>query len=116
MDAPAISLVERVNPTERAAIVFVHGFTGSGATTWSNLAPRIARDPRLSSWDCWTMTYGTSWLPDVQGFWSADADLEMLGRRLATDLGQGALAHYDTWILIAHSMGGLLVQKTLVDN
>ena len=62
------------------------------------------------------MTYTTSWLPDVQGFWSADADLEMLARRLATDLGQAALAHYDTWILIAHSMGGLIVQKTLVDN
>jgi len=116
MEAPALSLVGKDKADQRAAILFVHGFTGGGATTWSNIAPRVVRDSRLAKWDCWTMTYATSWLPDIKGFWSADADLGVIARALGTHLGLATLAHYQTWVLIAHSMGGLVVQKTLVDN
>jgi pimeloyl-ACP methyl ester carboxylesterase len=116
MEAPALSLVGKDKPDQRAAIIFVHGFTGSGATTWTKIAPRIASDLRLAKWDCWTMTYGTSWLPDIQGIWSADADLGVIAQALHTHLGLATLAHYETWALVAHSMGGLVVQKALVDN
>jgi hypothetical protein len=37
-------------------------------------------------------------------------------QRLATDLGKGTLARYEALVLIAHSMGGLIVQKSLVDQ
>jgi hypothetical protein len=58
-----------------------------------------------SSWDCWTVIYASSWLPDISGIWTADADLGILAQRLATDLGQGTLARYEALVLIAHSMG-----------
>jgi pimeloyl-ACP methyl ester carboxylesterase len=112
----AIAPIRPADPKHRAAIVFVHGFTGSGAGTWNNLVPPIAADPALASWDCWTITYGSSWLPDIVGIWTADADLGILAQRLATDLGQGTLARYEALVLIAHSMGGLIVQKSLVDQ
>jgi pimeloyl-ACP methyl ester carboxylesterase len=99
-----------------AAIVFVHGFTGRGLGTWCDLAPRIADVPRLASWDCWAVTYSTNWLPDISGIWSADADLPTLAARLATDLSMGTLARYKALVLVAHSMGGLVVQKALVDT
>jgi hypothetical protein len=54
----------RDDPAHHAAVVCVHGFTGDGLVTWRNLADRVAADARLSSWDLWTITYGTSWLPD----------------------------------------------------
>jgi pimeloyl-ACP methyl ester carboxylesterase len=112
----SITPVRPADPSHDAAIVFVHGFSGSGVGTWKNLAPRIAAEPRLSSWDVWTVTYATSWWPDLSGVWSADADLPTLGQRLATDLGQGALSRYKSFVLVAHSMGGLIVQKALVDS
>ena len=112
----SVTPVRPPNRNHRAAIVFVHGFTGSGVLTWSDLSPRIAGDLRLPSWDSWTITFGTSWLPDVCGIWSADADLDILAGRLATDLGLGALQRYETLVLLAHSMGGLVVQKALVDS
>ena len=103
------------NRNQDAVVVFVHGFTGDGLRTWAKLADRIAGDPRLSSWDFYTVTYGTSWLPDVCKLWSADADLPIMAKRLGTHLGLGALARYRALVLIAHSMGGLIVQKALVD-
>jgi pimeloyl-ACP methyl ester carboxylesterase len=101
----------------RAAIVFVHGFTGNGLSTWANLSDRIAKHPSLTSWDCWTLTYGsTSWLPDISGIWTADADLSTLAAHLRTHVILGVLSPYRTLVLIAHSMGGLVVQKALVDD
>ncbi|MGB8839603.1 MAG: tetratricopeptide repeat-containing protein, partial [Aliidongia sp.] len=92
------------------------GFTGREPGTWNDLALRIAADPALASWDCWTVTYASSWLPDICGIWTADADLGILAQSLVTDLGQGTLARYEALVLIAHSMGGLIVQKSLVDQ
>jgi predicted alpha/beta hydrolase family esterase len=113
--APSIKPVRPVNVKHNAAIVMVHGFTGSGLGTWTDLAPRVAGDAQLSSWDCWTVTYATSWLPDICGIWSTDAGLPILAQRFATDVGAGTLARYKSLVLMAHSMGGLIVQKALVD-
>jgi pimeloyl-ACP methyl ester carboxylesterase len=100
----------------RAAVVYVHGFTGSGSGTWKDLAPRISGHAQLGGWDGWRITYAGSWLPDVSGIWSADAGLDILALRFSTDLSKGTLERYDALVLIAHSMGGLVVQKTLVDH
>jgi pimeloyl-ACP methyl ester carboxylesterase len=111
--------IEEVRPRRagnRAALAYVHGFTGRGTGTWADLAARVADHPQLASWDAWTVTYGTSWLPDVSGIWSADAGLDVLALRLATDLARGSLADYRALVLIAHSMGGLVVQKALIDH
>ncbi|HLX97359.1 MAG TPA: alpha/beta hydrolase [Roseiarcus sp.] len=98
------------------AIVFVHGFTGDGLRTWADLSGQIAARPDLAPWDCWTMTYATSWLPDITGIWAADADLSILALHLRTHVKEGALSRYKSLVLIAHSMGGLVAQKALVDD
>ena len=112
IDAPG--LIREVEANQ-AAVLFVHGFSGDGLLNWRNFADRVAADNRLSSWDFWTITYGTNWLPDITGIWSADADLTILARRLQSNLVEGALARYRTIVLVGHSMGGLVVQKALVD-
>ena len=115
MTPATVAHIRAPNENHRAAIVFIHGFTG-GVGTWSDLGPRIAGDSRLPTWDSWTIIFGTSWLPDVCGIWSADADLDIIAERLATDLNLGALQRYESLVLVAHSMGGLVVQKALVDK
>ncbi len=111
----SVTCVRKSPADTKAAIVFVHGFTGGGATTWTELLPRIEAQGNLDSWDIYTITYATSLSLDISELWAADANLKTLGQRLATDLAQTALAPYDALVLIAHSMGGLVVQKALVD-
>jgi pimeloyl-ACP methyl ester carboxylesterase len=106
----------RGNQGNRDAIVFVHGFTGDGLRTWDDLSGQIAGHPALVPWDCWTLTYATRWLPDITGIWAADADLSIIALHLRTHLNLGALAGYQSLVLIAHSMGGLVVQRALIDE
>jgi pimeloyl-ACP methyl ester carboxylesterase len=98
------------------AIVFVHGFTGDGLRTWDDLSGQIAGHPALLPWDCWTLTYATRWLPDITGIWAADADLSIIAQHLRSHVNLGALSSYQSLVLIAHSMGGLVVQKALTDD
>src|SRR5208283_3157513 len=111
----SVACVRKSSADTKAAIVFVHGFTGSGATTRTELLPRIEAQANLEGWDIYTVTYATSLSLDISELWAADANLKTLGQRLATDLAQTALAPYNALVLIAHSMGGLVVQKALVD-
>jgi pimeloyl-ACP methyl ester carboxylesterase len=112
----SVACVRKSSADSKAAIVFVHGFTGSGATTWMGLLPRIEAQANLKSWDIYTVTYATSLSLDISELWAADANLKTLSQRLTTDLAQTDLAPYDALVLIAHSMGGLVVQKALVDS
>lgn len=112
---PSIRCI-RKGERNRDAIVLVHGFTGDGLRTWADLSGQIAERKELAPWDCWTMTYGSSWLPDITGIWAADADLSILALHLRAHVKLGELARYQSLVLIAHSMGGLVVQKAVIDD
>lgn len=96
------------------AVIFVHGFTGSRDDTWDRFPALLGTS--VTDWDIFTVGYATTLLPDVVGIWSADPDLPILGTMLSTELGTPPFARYQSVALIAHSMGGLVVQKALVDN
>ena len=96
------------------AVVFVHGFTGSRDDTWDRFPALLGTS--TTDWDIFTVGYATTLLPDVVGIWSADPDLPILSKMLCTELGTPPFARYQSLALIAHSMGGLVVQKALVDN
>lgn len=112
---PKASIAWTRKSDSKAAIVFVHGFTGSGATTWTQLLPRIEAQADLKGWDVCTISYATSPNLDISGLWAADADLKTVSKLLATDLLAAGFSSYDTLVLIAHSMGGLVVQRALLD-
>jgi pimeloyl-ACP methyl ester carboxylesterase len=50
------------------------------------------------------------------GFWSADPDLPILAIHLKTRLEMPPLVRYRSLAIVAHSMGGLVVQRALLDN
>ena len=96
------------------AVVFVHGFTGSRDDTWDRFPALLGTS--TTEWDIFTVGYATTLLPDVVGVWSADPDLPILSTMLSTQLDITPFSRYRALALIAHSMGGLVVQKALVDN
>ncbi len=96
------------------AVIFLHGFTGARDDTWDRFPGLLGSS--TPDWDIFTVGYATTLLPDVVGIWSADPDLPILGKMLDTELQASPFAHYKALALIAHSLGGLVVQKALVDD
>lgn len=109
-----ITEVRRRHDTDRA-IVFIHGFSGDLANTWASFPTLIGTEVALNDWDILSLGYGTSLLPDIRSVWSADPDLPILAIHLSTRLDMAPLAQYRSLALVAHSMGGLVVQRALLD-
>lgn len=97
-----------------AAVMFVHGFGGGVMATWGAF-PALVADA-LTGWDVYDLGYDTSLAPDLRGVWAADPGLAVLATYLATRLGVAPLDRYASVVLVAHSMGGLVVQRALVDD
>ena len=107
-------------PGNRAAIIFVHGFTGDLRNTWRNIPTILHPDdptlPRyLDDWDLAGFGYSSSKWFDLSGLWSADAKLTEIATKLFTQTEVSA-KNYARLALVAHSMGGLVVQQAIVDH
>jgi tetratricopeptide (TPR) repeat protein len=76
----------------------------------------VGTDPALNDWDILSLGYGTSMLPDIRSIWSADPDVPILATHLRTRLDMAPLAPYRSLAIVAHSMGGLVVQRALLDD
>jgi pimeloyl-ACP methyl ester carboxylesterase len=100
----------------RAAVVFVHGFSGTARETWGRFPILLAEEPSLIGWDIFSLGYATSLRVDVPNLWAADPPLARLSLSLRTALRVAPLARYETIALVAHSMGGLLVQHAVLDR
>jgi pimeloyl-ACP methyl ester carboxylesterase len=96
------------------AVGFVHGFNGAQDDTWDRFPALLGS--ATHHLDIFTIGYATTLLPDVVGVWSADPDLPILATMLCTELAIKPFDCYKSLTLIAHSMGGLVVQKALVDD
>jgi pimeloyl-ACP methyl ester carboxylesterase len=99
-----------------AAVVMIHGFGGDAASTWGNFPTLLAAEPSFHSWDIYSVGYSTSLSFDLAGIWSADPALITLGGLLNAVTDVPPLSSYQALGLMAHSMGGLLLQKALLTN
>jgi pimeloyl-ACP methyl ester carboxylesterase len=108
------NVTEIRNSGRDRAVVFLHGFSGTRDDTWDRFPGLLGS--ATPDWDIFTVGYATTMLPDVVGIWSADPDLPILATMLRTQLGTPPFDRYRSLALIAHSMGGLIVQKALVDD
>jgi pimeloyl-ACP methyl ester carboxylesterase len=102
------------NENKDRAVVFLHGFTGSRDDTWDRFPGLLGI--AIGNWDIFTVGYATTMLPDVVGVWSADPDLPILSTMLCTQMQVPPFHNYKSLALIGHSMGGLIIQKALVQD
>ena len=96
------------------ALVFLHGFSGNRDDTWDRLPSLLGTV--VGEWDIYTLGYATTFRPDFLGVWSADPGLPILATSLKTEARIEPLRRYRSLALVAHSMGGLVVQRALVDD
>ncbi len=98
-----------------AAIVFVHGFGQSSQNTWGRFVDILAEDEKLKEWDIFLVGYTTNMMMDVAGLWAASPPIERLAHFFHTVTSGAPLERYKSLAIVAHSMGGLVTQRALVD-
>lgn len=109
-------IAHRRTPGNQAAIVFVHGFGGGASDTWGMFPEFIRNRAELAGWDVLSLGYSTNLRVDLVGLWSADPDIRRIAGLLATHAKLGELKDYGALAFVAHSMGGLAVQRALLDD
>ncbi|MEX2261233.1 MAG: alpha/beta hydrolase [Bryobacteraceae bacterium] len=100
----------------KRALLLIHGFGGNSQDTFGMFPAFLAGDPDLYDWDIYCIGYPTGLSPDITGVWAADPDLTALSGYLQTVLARGLFAEYGELTLLAHSMGGLIVQRAILDG
>jgi pimeloyl-ACP methyl ester carboxylesterase len=113
-DAPAVFPCRDAN--QETAIVFLHGFGGETRKTWARFVDILLATFSIRTWDVFGVGYPTSLRVDVPNVWAADPDLELLARELRTLFDMPPLARYRRVAIVAHSMGGLVVQRAVLDD
>jgi pimeloyl-ACP methyl ester carboxylesterase len=114
MSAPVTFAVRDVS-TNQQCIIFLHGFAGTAHATFGMMPAFTAGEPRLQEWDIVCMGYPTGLSPDITGVWSADPDLRSLSAYFS-DTVKRYFTRYRKLTIVAHSMGGLIAQRALLDG
>lgn len=96
------------------AIIFLHGFSGNQDDTWEKFPSFIGT--LVPEWDIFSLGYDTSFQPDILGIWAADPDIPILAHMFRTKMSISPFADYSKLAIIAHSMGGLIIQKAITDD
>lgn len=105
----------RCRDNRSSAIVFIHGFTGTTSTTWDTFIGTLEKDKRLDEWDIFSIGYSSRFAVDVP-IWTADPRLGVCALGFRTKLTHPPLEDYKAVAVVAHSMGGLVVQRAILDN
>jgi pimeloyl-ACP methyl ester carboxylesterase len=100
----------------QVAMVLVHGFTGDTRATWAKFVDLLLADARIKTWDLFGLGYPSSLRIDVRGVWAADPGIEKLALGLITTLKLPPFSGYKGIAIAAHSMGGLVVQRAILDD
>lgn len=103
---------EEVN---KNVVCFIHGFSGSAADTFGDFPKLLIEDEQLNGWDVVSIGYASDVMPTIRlGLWVQQPDIPKIASFLRSNL-QNLLGRYPRIALVAHSMGGLVVQRTLID-
>lgn len=102
-------------------IVFIHGYSGEAEKTWGKLPWILATEPSLREWDVVSLGYPSSLIASLRGIWKKawirQPPLQTLADGLHTRFTYvEPLKSYRQVVLVAHSMGGLVVQRALLDS
>ena len=114
MQAPT-QVSHRVSRSQ-TAVVLLHGLSGNTTKSWGRFVDYLLVDPAIQSWDLHEIGYPSSLRVDIPRVWSADPSLDILAMSLRTALSLPPLRNYRCLALIAHSMGGLVLQRAILDD
>lgn len=97
-------------------VCFVHGFSGDPESTFKPIPEFILADNELNGWDLLSVGYSTDLMPDIgKGIWASNPSISKIANYLQTNLDI-LFENYSRVALIGHSMGGLVIQRAILDT
>lgn len=105
----------RNEPANNNLILFLHGFSGESSTTFGNIPEYLKGEEKMNGWNMYSIGYSSDQMPSLGiGIWAAIPDITTVAEFLNTTL-HNQFAKYQRIAIIAHSMGGLALQKGLLE-
>ena len=96
-------------------ICFIHGFCGNPESTFNPIPEFIIKEKELNGWDILSIGYSTDIMPNIgRGIWSSSPDINKISGYLNTNINI-ICNNYSRVALIGHSMGGLVIQRSILD-
>ncbi|MGB4818948.1 MAG: tetratricopeptide repeat-containing protein [Saprospiraceae bacterium] len=97
-------------------VCFIHGFSGDPESTFKPIPEFIIAENELNGWDVLSIGYSTDLMPNIgKGIWAASPDILKIANYLQTNLDI-LFEHYNRVALIGHSMGGLVIQRAILNR
>ena len=105
----------RERETAVNAVLFVHGFSGESASTFDAIQNYILEDPKMHGWDMFPFGYSENVKPQMgKGIWASTEDIERVADYLSASINH-KYGKYKRIAIVAHGLGGLSVQKALLE-
>lgn len=105
----------RKKEKNNSVVLFIHGFSGSSDETFGHIPQLLVNTPKLDGWDIFSIGYSSDIFPSIgKGLWSVNPDITKISLYLNTMLNN-QFFEYKKIAFVAHSMGGLAVQKAILD-
>ncbi len=104
------------DPDNKACVIFIHGFQGDPTATWADFPKLLAEDPTMDGWDVLSLGYESDLAPDLTGVWEGNPSIKTIADSLGTFARTKLASKYGGFVFIAHSMGGLAVERALLDH
>ncbi|CAN5475782.1 hypothetical protein BH10BAC2_BH10BAC2_22510 [soil metagenome] len=96
-------------------LLFVHGFSGNSAETFGVTPDLLVNNNGFDGWDVFSIGYSSDIFPSIgKGLWSVNPDIKKIALYLNTLL-KNQFDSYDRIAFVAHSMGGLAVQRAILN-
>ncbi len=96
-------------------LLFVHGFTGEAADTFGIIPQLLMEEEGMKGWNMYPFGYTEFVEPKMgKAVWASAKDINRISDYLATSI-RHRYGNYDRIAIVAHSLGGLVVQKALLN-
>lgn len=96
-------------------LLLIHGFNGSASETFGCTPDLLTSNPEFDGWDIYSIGYSSDMLPNIgKDIWSVNPDITKISQYLST-IFCNQFSDYHRVAFVAHSMGGLAVQRLILD-
>ncbi len=110
-----VKTIFRETPGANNLLLFIHGFSGEAGDTFGKIPDFLMSDTRMDGWDMKPFGYSQFVTPEMgKDIWAGIGDIDRISEYLCTSV-KYKFEKYDRIAIVAHSLGGLIAQRAILD-